>query len=103
MKISKNLLRQIIKEELSAIKEVTDDTTRYGDETAATHEEIYPKAVEQLNMLRAILTPNSAFGRFGSGNYKGSRRGHNAFIKLISRFEQLLPSIDRFVKDNPPK
>jgi hypothetical protein len=90
MKITKNLLKQLIKEEIEALNEVTK-------------EELYPEAVKQFEMLEKILNFDSALGRIHAGDYDGAEGGNASIVSVMKSFNDKKGSMKRYLMKLAPK
>ena len=90
MKITKDLLKQLIKEEIETLDE-------------ETKEQLYPEAVRQFEMLEKILNFDSALGRLHAGDYDGARRGNNSIISVMKSFNDKKGSMKRYLMELAPK
>ena len=90
MKITKDLLKQLIKEEIEALDE-------------ETKEQLYPEAVRQFEMLEKILSRDSALGKIAAGNYDGAREGNSSFFRVRNTFMKSQEGIKRFLMELAPK
>ena len=90
MKITKDLLKQIIKEEVEALNE-------------ETKEQLYPEAVKQFEMLEKILNFDSALGRIHAGDYDGARRGNSSIVSVMKAFNDKKERMKRYLMELAPK
>ena len=90
MKITKDLLKQLIKEEIGALNE-------------ETKEELYPEAVRQFEMLEKILSRDSALGKIAAGLYDDARKGNGSFFRVRNTFGKNQEGIKRFLMELAPK